>query len=82
MEYNNTVKTVQGNYSVENWAFEKLCKHKGLDITFEYTTPGTPHLNGYLEQKFATLYGKLWTMMKVLGIKTIKQKRFWAEAEM
>ena len=31
----------------------------GLNVDFEYTSPGTPQYNGRVKRKFETLYGKI-----------------------
>ena len=58
------VKIIRCDNSGENNAFEKQCKSKGMGITFEYTAPGTPQQNGRVEHKFATLYGRLRSMLE------------------
>ena len=49
--------------SSENKSFEYLSKKEGLGIKFEYTSPGIPQQNGKCESKFATLYGKVRSML-------------------
>ena len=47
----------------ENKSFVVLSKKEGLGIKFEYTSPGSPQQNGKCKRKFATLYGKVCSML-------------------
>ena len=40
----------------KNVVFKKACKQEGLGMDFEYTAQGMPQQNGYVEQKFTTLF--------------------------
>ena len=73
------VKIIRCDNSGENNAFEKQCKSKGMGITFEYTAPGTPQQNGRVERKFATLYGRLRSMLENVENPNLRDK-LWAEA--
>ena len=52
------VVTTQAKKKIEN-----LSKKEGLDIQFEYTSPGSTHQNGKRERKFSTLYRKVRNML-------------------
>ena len=47
----------------KNQAFEKTCKQNGLGIDFEYTAPGTPQQNGWVEHKVAMLFKRVHAML-------------------
>jgi transposase InsO family protein len=50
----------------ENKSFQSLLKKKWKHyIKFEYTAPNTPQQNGKIERKFATLYGKIRSLMQL-----------------
>jgi transposase InsO family protein len=52
---------------------------KDLNIKFEFTAPYTPEMNGKIERKFATLYGKTRSMFN--GARLTKELRngLWAQ---
>ena len=41
------------NNAEENIFIKKACKKEGLGVDFEYTAPGVPQQNGFIERKFA-----------------------------
>jgi hypothetical protein len=49
-----------------------------LNITFEYTAPGTPQQNGKIERKFATLNGKCRAMLNAAEFNWDLRHRMWA----
>jgi hypothetical protein len=57
------MKTIQCDDDGENKELENRCIQEQLGINFEYTGPGTPQFNGRVERKFATLYGRVRTML-------------------
>jgi hypothetical protein len=46
----------------ENFALEKACKQRHLELQFEFSGPRTPQRNGKVEMKFQTLYGRIRAM--------------------
>ena len=74
------VKTIRCDNAGENMYLQKMCEQEGLDITFEYTAPGTPQQNGRVERKFATLGSRIRAMLDGSGIDTDNRFRFWTEA--
>ena len=54
---------------------EEACDKLGLGTKFEYTAVGTPQQNGRIERKFATLYGRVRSMMIDAGIKEELRQR-------
>jgi transposase InsO family protein len=49
-------------------------------IKFEYTAPNTPQQNGKIERKFATLYGKIRSVLNAAGFPAFLHSRFWSYA--
>ena len=68
------------NNAGENQAFERTCKKERLGIDFEYTTPDTPQQNGYVKQKFATLFNRVHAMLNGGKFTTYLWSGLWAEA--
>ena len=64
----------------ENQAFERAAKSEGLQLTFEYTAPGTPQQNGKVERKFAMLYGRVRAMLNAACLTKALRHGLWAEA--
>ena len=57
------VKFIRCDNAGENLKLEEACKKEGFGIKFEYTAPGTPQQNGKVERAFATLYGRVRSML-------------------
>jgi hypothetical protein len=49
-------------------------------IKFEFTSPKTPQQNGVVEQAFATLKGRVRSIMDFAGMHTSKRQQLWCEA--
>jgi transposase InsO family protein len=49
-------------------------------IKFEYTAPNTPQQNGKIERKFATLYGKIRSILNAAGFPAFLHSRLWSYA--
>ena len=64
----------------ENEKFQKEAEENGFGLTFEYTAPNTPQRNGRVERKFATLYGRMRSMLNVARFPKDKREKLWAEA--
>jgi hypothetical protein len=64
----------------ENKGLENLCIDGGLNIKFEYISPGSPQYNGRVERKFATLYGKIRSVLNAAKLPEQLRKQLWAEA--
>jgi hypothetical protein len=63
-EANVEVKIIRCDNSGENRKLmENLLSEKDLNIKFEFTAPYTPQQNGKIERKFATLFGKVRSML-------------------
>ena len=74
------VKYLRCDNAGENISFEEKCKKEGLDVTFEYTAPNTPQQNGKVERKFATLYGKVRSMLNRARLPENWRSGIWTEA--
>ena len=62
-KYEIVVKIVRCDNAGENLAQQRACEKEGLGISFELRAPGTPQQNGKVERKFATLYGRMRTLL-------------------
>ena len=74
------IKTIRCDNAGENKKMEEACDKLGLGTKFEYTAVGTPQQNGRIERKFATLYGRVRSMMIDAGIEEELRQKLWAEA--
>ena len=59
---------------------EEMSTNQDLGVRFEYTSVGTPQQNGRAERKFATLYGRVRSMMIDAGIEEELRQKLWVEA--
>ena len=50
-----------------------------MGIKFEYTSPGSPQQNGKCERKFATLYGKVRSMLNGARLTPNLRHGLWIE---
>ena len=48
IKFNLKVQCLHCDNAGETQAFERICNQEGLVINFEYTAPGTPQQNGYV----------------------------------
>ena len=64
----------------ENIALQRECEKAGLGIQFEFTAPGTPQQNGRVEQKFATLWGRVRAMLEGVQLSKAQHRVMWSEA--
>jgi len=80
------IKKIRCNNSGENVAFQAEAKKEGLGLNFEYTAHQTPQQNGRVERKFATLIGRVRSMLNLAGLTGERENLrhgLWAEcAEM
>jgi hypothetical protein len=79
-KHDKTVKYIRCDNAGENKATDTACAKEGLGIQFEYTAPGTPQQNGRVERKFATLYGRVRSMMNHANLPLTIRKGVWTEA--
>jgi hypothetical protein len=78
---NVTVKYICCDNAGENKALEEACLTAGLGIQFEYPTPGTSQQNGHVKRKFATLYGRVRSMLNHAGLPQALRHGIWAEQQ-
>ena len=74
------VKAVRCDNAGENKKMEEKCVAENLGVKFEYTAVGTPQQNGRVERKFATLFGRIRSMMIDAGLNEELRHKLWAEA--
>jgi hypothetical protein len=81
-KYNDLeVKCFRCDNAGENLAFQQsVILNYNEKITFELTAPNTPQQNGKLERKFATLYGKVCSMLNAAGFSQALHHALWAQA--
>jgi hypothetical protein len=77
---NIEVKSIRCDDSGENRFLQTLCQHENIKVEFEYTGPGTPQYNGKVERRFATLYGKVRSMLNSAKLPKEMRNKLWAEA--
>ena len=73
------VKKIRCDGAGENKATEQLLKANGLGIEFEYSAPNTPQQNGRVERRFATLYGRVRSMLNAAHLTPDLRNGLWAE---
>ena len=73
---NRKVAYIRCDNAGENKTLEEECKKEGLGITFEYTARNTPQQNGQVERSFATLYGKIRSMLRAAGMTQTEKERY------
>ncbi len=73
------VKKIRCDNAGENTSFEKLAKAERLGLQFEYTARKTPQQNGRVERKFATLYGRVRSMLNGSKLPKDIRDKLWAE---
>ena len=76
---NYQVKYIRCDNAGENRALEDNMKKEGLGIIFEYTAPNTPQQNGRVERAFATLYGRVRSMLNSACLNKEFRQGLWAE---
>jgi transposase InsO family protein len=62
------IKYIRCDNAGENKFFERQSILANLNLTFEYTSPGAPQYNGTVERKFATLYGRVRSMLNAANL--------------
>jgi hypothetical protein len=75
-----SIKSFRLDNSGENIKLQELTReHPQLKIKFEFTAPGTPQQNGKVERMFATLYGKIRSVLNSARLTTGLRKGLWAQ---
>lgn len=63
----------------ENTTLEALTIRKGMNITHEFTAPGTPQQNARCERKFVTSHGRMRAMMNSAHFSQKIKDELWTE---
>jgi hypothetical protein len=63
----------------ENLGLKTKIEEEGLNIQMEYTSPETPEQNGQVERSFATLWGRVRSMLNRSGVTQDLKGKIWAE---
>jgi hypothetical protein len=80
-QYKIKVKCFWCDNDGENKSLQSLLKKKWKHyIKFEYTAPNTTRQNGKIERKFATLYGKIRSVINAAGFPAFLCSRLWSYA--
>jgi hypothetical protein len=78
---NLDVKFFRCDNSGENRKFQERIKNETkFNVTFEFTAPNTPQQNGRVERKFATLYGKVRSILNRAKVPLWLRNKLWAYA--
>ena len=75
-----TVSFLRCDNAGENKSLQKELTNSKPKITFEFTSPRTPQQNGVVERAFATLKGRVRSMLNFAGIQDAKRIQLWCEA--
>ena len=75
-----TVDTIRCDNAGENKKMEEMYIDQDLEVKFEYTVVGTTQQNGRVQRKFATLYGRISSMMIDADVEEELRQKLWAEA--
>ena len=78
-DLNYQVKYIRCDDAGENLKLEEESKKVGLGVIFEYSAPNTPQQNGKVERAFATLYGRVRSMLNSARLNTEFRRGLWAE---
>ena len=73
------VKMIRMDNGGKNKFLQKSLKQEEFDIDFQYTEAGTPQQNGRVEQKFATLYEKVRSILNLARITQGLCHKLWAK---
>ena len=79
MKTQKALKYICCDNAGKNTSLDSACKTEALGLTFEFTSPGTPQHNGVVERSFATLYGRVRSMMNAAKLTEERRKMLWAE---
>ena len=75
------VKYMRCDNANENHYFmHEVKQYITYTIQFEFTAPNTPQQNGRVERKFATLYGKIRSLMNAANLPKVLCQSLWAHA--
>jgi hypothetical protein len=63
----------------ENMTLKSNLEKEGIDIHVKFTSPNTPQQNGQVERSFATLWGRVRSMLNDSGVPEELRNKLWAE---
>ena len=69
-KHNIGIKRIRLDNSGENKSLQKECDKANLEITFEFTAPGTPQQNSVAERRIPALMGRAGAMLIQVGIES------------
>ena len=79
-KFNTTVKHIRCDNAGENLTVQQEMEaDSNINVTFEFTAPYTPQQNGKIERKFATLWGKVRSMLNTAKLPWNLRKKLWAQ---
>ena len=79
-EHDIKIQNIRCDNAGENKALQKrINEDEKLKIKFEFTAPHTPEQNEKVEQKFATLYGKVRSMLNWARLTENMRNGLWAQ---
>jgi hypothetical protein len=80
MRYKNpeSIEFISLDNSGENFSLKSKIEAEGLNIQMEHTSPETPEQNGQVESSFATLWGRVRTMLNRSGVTQEVREKLWA----
>ena len=78
-KHNIEIKRIRLDNSGENRSLQKECDKANMEITFEFTAPGTPQQNSVVERRIPALMGRARAMLIQAGIESKYKGEFWCE---
>ena len=76
-KHNIEIKRIRLDNSGENRCPQKECDKANMEITFEFTAPGTPQQNSVVERRIPALRGRVRAMLIQAGIESKYKGEFW-----
>ena len=73
------VRTVRCDNAGENRDADNHLRQAGKGVKFEYTSSDTPQHNGVVERRFASLYGRIRSMLHFCRCPESMKLKIWAE---
>jgi hypothetical protein len=74
-----SAKVIRMDNSKENVALNTRLEKEGVDIHVKFTSPNTPQQNGQVKRSFATLWGRVRSMLNDSGVPEDLRNKLWAE---
>ena len=77
--HNINITTFRCDNAGENIKFKQKLVEIGKNINIEFLAPNTPQQNGIVKRAFATLYGRVQSIMNYAFFEGDLQQKLWAE---